>query len=190
MAQLDLSNLKEIHRQNVYHRFHYQRDFWRVNQVRNIGMTMGVEPNPLITHADWARIKKKGDKAVREWIEGQLVRAGVTAVLIGAETYSRPWVLYEIQRSNELKKGLVGIRIHGLTNMKQETDHAGPNPLDMVSLNESVCASEVRNTLSDRYKTYDYVMGDGVNNLPLGLAEAAAIAGRRTGRLTEQSLGL
>ena len=71
-------HLKEIHRQNVYHRFHYQRDFWRVNQVRNIGMTMGVEPNPLITHADWARIKKKGDKAVREWIEGQLVRESGT----------------------------------------------------------------------------------------------------------------
>jgi hypothetical protein len=145
----------------VYYSFHYERDLWRVNQVRNIGIIKDVAPNALIGHAEWERITKKGDKVVREWIEGQLARAGVTAVLIGAETYSRPWVLYEIKRSCELKKGLVGIRIHGLTNMKQETDDAGPNPLDLVFYQEGTGASEVSKAMSEKYKTYDYVMNHG-----------------------------
>lgn len=48
-------------------------------------------------------------------------------VLIGAQTASRSWVQYEIQRAWELRKPLLGIRIHGLSSMGS-TDTEGPNP--------------------------------------------------------------
>ena len=46
-------------------------------------------------------------------------------VLIGAQTASRSWVQYEIQRAWELRKPLLGIRIHGLSSMGS-TDTEGP----------------------------------------------------------------
>ena len=49
-------------------------------------------------------------------------------VLVGAETASRRWVQYEIQRAWRQGLGLVGIRIHGLKDLKGRTSSRGPNP--------------------------------------------------------------
>jgi hypothetical protein len=48
--------------------------------------------------------------------------------LIGAETASRRWVKYEIDRSIEKGNGLLGVRIHMLKDSAGNTDAAGAIP--------------------------------------------------------------
>lgn len=113
----------------VYFSFHYDRDAWRVAQVRNSQVISGYGKTPFYDKAEWEKIKKQGDSAIKNWIETQMKGSSVTAVLIGKETAYRPWVKYEIQRSIELGKGLIGIDISKIKNQRGEQDERGPNPL-------------------------------------------------------------
>ena len=49
------------------------------------------------------------------------------AVLIGKETSDRKWVRYEIRRSHEDGKGLLGVYIHGIKDSNGNTDKKGGN---------------------------------------------------------------
>jgi hypothetical protein len=113
----------------VFFSFHYDRDAWRVAQVRNCQVVSGYAKNPFYDKAQWEQIKKKGDTAIRNWIETQLNGSSVTVVLLGKETGARRWVKYEIARSQELGKGLIGVDISHIRNQRGETDERGPNPL-------------------------------------------------------------
>ena len=44
--------------------------------------------------------------------EKRIKQSSITVVMIGAETYKRPSVLWEINKSYELGKKVIGIRIH------------------------------------------------------------------------------
>lgn len=113
----------------VYFSFHYDRDSWRVAQVRNSQALRGYEKTPFYDKAEWEKIKKKGDDAIRNWIESQMKGASVTVVLLGKETSSRRWVKYEIKRSSELGKGLIGVDISKIKDQQGRTDERGPSPL-------------------------------------------------------------
>jgi Thoeris protein ThsB, TIR-like domain len=113
----------------VFFSFHYDRDHWRVSIVRNSQVISGYDKNPFYDKADWEKIKRKGDGAVRNWIDTQMKGSSVTVVLLGKETGSRRWVKYEIKRSQELGKGLVGVDISHISNQHGETDKRGSNPL-------------------------------------------------------------
>lgn len=114
----------------VFFSFHYDRDSWRVGQVRNSSVIGNFDKTPFYDKADWEAIKRKGDAAVRQWIDGQLKGTSVTVVLIGKETASRKWVKYEIEQSIKLKKGLIGVHIGGIKDSGGKTDKVlGPNPL-------------------------------------------------------------
>jgi hypothetical protein len=139
----------------VYFSFHFDRDSWRVAQVRNCNVVSGYEKNPFYDKADWEAIKQKGDTAVQRWIEEQLKGTSVTVVLIGKETASRRWVKYEIARSIELGKGLLGIDISKINNSLGETDETGVNPL------------------SSAYAYYRWNNDEGRKNLGAWIEEAA-----------------
>lgn len=44
----------------------------------------------------WEEANVKGDESLKRLIQSGLGNTSVTAVLIGPETFSRPWVIYEI----------------------------------------------------------------------------------------------
>lgn len=50
-------------------------------------------------------------------------------VLLGTKTASRRWVKYEIAKSVELGKGLIGIDISKITDHSGNTSATGINPL-------------------------------------------------------------
>jgi hypothetical protein len=52
-------------------------------------------------------------------------------MLLGKQTGSRRWVKYEVKRSQELGKGLIGIDISKIKNQRGETDERRPNPLPL-----------------------------------------------------------
>jgi MTH538 TIR-like domain (DUF1863) len=49
---------------------------------------------------------------IRSEITKLLSRVSVTVVLIGTSTYTSDWVKWEITKSREMGKGLVGVRLH------------------------------------------------------------------------------
>lgn len=113
----------------VFFSFHYDRDSWRVSIVRNSQVIDNYDKTPFYDKAGWEQIKKKGDAAIQNWIDEQMRGSSVTVVLVGYETASRRWVKYEIQQSQALGKGLIGIDISKINNQSGETDPTGPNPL-------------------------------------------------------------
>ena len=64
-------------------------------------------------------------------------------VLVGAQTASRPWVLYEIGKAWDDKRPLVGVRIHGLEGSNGKTDTLGTNPFSLVKLTKPLFVSTV-----------------------------------------------
>lgn len=160
----------------VFFSFHFDRDNWRSNRVRNSWVTKpSREESGYIDSADWEELKKDGDKAIRRWINSQLVNTSVTVVLIGAETHSRRWVNYEIKRSTEEGKGLLGIRIHNIKNKYGNTDRRGANPLNNHTVRNSY---GIEQTASSFYNTYDWVLNSGRNNFGNWVEEAAQLADR------------
>ncbi|HTB50232.1 MAG TPA: TIR domain-containing protein [Solirubrobacteraceae bacterium] len=111
----------------VYFSFHFQRDYWRVGNVRGSRVISGLEKTPFYDGATWEKLKRKGDRAVQAWIERELKGTSVTVVLVGAQTAGRRWVKYEIRRSLDLGKGLMGIDISKIANQRGVRDRSGPN---------------------------------------------------------------
>lgn len=111
--------------------FHYKRDNWRVQKVLHMG---AIEGQPIVSSQDWEAVKRRGDQAVKNWIESQMKGKGAVVVLVGAQTASRRWVRYEIAKAWDERRPLVGIRIHGLADRDGYTDYAGDDPFSKVTL--------------------------------------------------------
>jgi hypothetical protein len=116
---------------SVFFSFHYDRDYWRVQQILNMG---AVEGQPILNSQDWEAVKRQGGKAIEKWIDEQMKYKSAVVVLVGAQTAQRPWVQYEIKKAWNEKRALVGIRIHGLADVNGNTDVVGANPFDGIGL--------------------------------------------------------
>lgn len=97
------------------------------------------------------KVKKKGDKAVQDWIDSQLKGRSCLVVLIGSSTSGRKWVKYEMRKAWADGKGVVGIRIHALKNSKGLQASKGTNPLGEVTV-DTKTGKKVLSTVA---KTYD-----------------------------------
>lgn len=158
----------------VFFSYHFQRDTWRANQVRNSWVTKrDREAAGYFDAADQEEVKRNSDEAIKRWINGQLRNTSVTAVLIGAETAEREFVRYEIERSFQRGNALLGIRIHDLMDQKNRVDSPGDNPLRQYIVD----TSSGRRRLSDIYPTYDW-KGDGGQSSMSNWVEEARAADR------------
>lgn len=108
-----------------FYSFHYTEDSWRVSTVRQIG---AIEEQPIISGNKWEEIKKKGDAAIRNWIDENLKGRSCLIVLVGRHTAERRWVKYEIEKAWNAGKGVLGVRIHNLRNQHGVTTTAGADP--------------------------------------------------------------
>jgi hypothetical protein len=138
--------------------FHYECDAWRAANVRSSGVLSKDDEYGFIDAADWEKIEREGDAAIKRWIQDQLKNTTVTVVLIGAETASRPWVKYEIRESWKRGNAVVGVRIHSIKDQDSKTDSYGVNPLDVVKFDDGTALSTV-------CKTYDWVADKGREHL-------------------------
>jgi hypothetical protein len=113
----------------VFFSFHFDKDIWRANQVRNSNVIPGYESAGFFDHSEYNEAKKYGIEGIKRMIGRHLRNTSVTVVLIGLETASRPWVKYEIAKSVEQDNGLLGIRIHHLKNQYSNAGlFPGPTP--------------------------------------------------------------
>jgi hypothetical protein len=159
----------------VFFSFHFERDAWRAGQVRNSWVTKkDAEDAGFVDAAEWEKVKKKGTKAITDWIDSQLKGTSVTVVLIGNETSEREYIDYEIKQSHINNKGMLGIYIHQLKNTDGKTDSKGTNPFSKFYIEEN----GKKKYLNEIYTTYDWVNDNGYQNLGSWIETAAKNAGR------------
>jgi len=113
--------------------FHYQRDVWRVNQVRNIPNVTGCAAAGFQDASLWEEAKKKGDAAIKKLIDDGLLGTTVTVVFIGAKTAGRTYINYEIEQSINRGNGIIGVQIHHLKDKDGNTDVAGATPTKLAT---------------------------------------------------------
>lgn len=141
----------------VFFSFKYD-DVARAMIVRNSWVTQ--DSAGFIDKAEFEEVKKKGDAAIKRWIDDQLKNTTVTVVLVGENTKKSKWVQYEIDESNKRGNGLLEINISKINAFGRGTS--------------SFCGW----MLSNKYKGYRWVADEGYNNLSTWIEEAAEFAGK------------
>lgn len=112
----------------VFFSFKY-KDVLRAMVVRKSWVTQGKEASGFIDVADFEKVKRKGDTAIKNWIDSQLKGTSVTVVLVGAKTCDSRWVKYEIEKSIEIDNGLLGIDVSKIKDLQGNTsDRCGEIP--------------------------------------------------------------
>jgi len=105
------------------------KDVSRAMIVRNSWVTQGKEASGFIDAANFEEVKRKGDAAIKNWIDIQLKGTSVTVVLVGAKTCDSRWVKYEIEKSIEIGNGLLGIDVSKIKDLQGNTsDRCGKIP--------------------------------------------------------------
>ena len=123
----------------VFFSFHYQdvADF-RANVVRNHWRTKPDRESAGYFDASvWEDAKKEGSLAIKRLINGALKNTSNTCVLIGSETFARPWVRYEIFKSFTCGNHIFGVHVNGIPDKYRQTKHSGPNPFEYLGITVS-----------------------------------------------------
>jgi hypothetical protein len=134
---------------STFFSFHYQRDVWRINQIRNIPNVTGNAAAGFRDASLWEEAKKKGDAVIKKMIDDALVGTSVTVVFIGNQTANRKYVNYEIEKSIDRGNGILGVRIHHLTDHAGKTDLPGATPAKLTAGGYPVYTFTNVNDLSD-----------------------------------------
>lgn len=120
----------------VFFSFHYQDviDF-RANVVRNHGQfKLNSQESGYFDRSIWEEAKKESSLALKRLINKGLKNTSNTCILVGDETFKRPWVRYEIFKSFLNDNHLFSIHINGIKCKKGKTKDLGKNPFDYVGL--------------------------------------------------------
>lgn len=154
----------------VFYSFHYQPDCSRAALVRNMGI---VEGNKPASDNDWETVTRGGDSAIKKWIDDQLDGKSCNVVLIGENTAGRKWINYEIESAWNGGKGVVGIYVHSLKDLKSNQSQKGRNPFeDFTMKRDQAKLSSIVKAYSPPYTdskgAYSYIS----NNLGEWIAEA------------------
>jgi hypothetical protein len=142
----------------VFFSFKYE-DVSRAMVVRKSWVTKERKAAGFIDAADFEKIKKQGDAAIKKWIDNQLKGTSVTVVLVGEKTCKSRWVKYEIEKSIEIGNGLLGIDISKIKDLQGNT-------------------SERCGEIPKGYDFYLWFKEDGYNNMGDWIEKAAQNAGR------------
>ncbi len=142
----------------VFFSFKYE-DVHRAMNVRNSNVLTGVMKSGFIDKADFEKVEREGDKAIKTWIDNQLNGTSVTVVLVGANTDKSKWVKYEIEKSIDRGNGILTIDISKIKNLHEETT--------------TCCALRVRG-----YPHYQWNNDKGRENLGQWVETAATAAGK------------
>lgn len=114
----------------VFFSFHFANDFWRTQQVRNMG---ALDGQTFCTPNAWEEVKKKGKASIEKWIDENMFGKSCVVVLTGGQTSERPWVQKEIAKGWDKGKGVLAVRIHKLLDSDSKAGTFGTNPLSKVT---------------------------------------------------------
>src|SRR6266446_1259776 len=97
----------------IFFSFYYQDVIeFRANVVRQHWLTKPDRESAGFFDASlWEATKRTGSVSVKRLINAGLNGTSVTCVLVGTETYERPWVRYEIMSSFRRGNRLMAVHI-------------------------------------------------------------------------------
>lgn len=142
----------------VFFSFKYE-DVSRAMVVRNSWVTQGTEAAGFIDAADFEKVRRSGDQAIKNWIDNQLKDTSVTVVLVGEKTCESRWVKYEIEQSIKRGNGLLGIDISKIKDFQGNT-------------------SERCGEIPQGYPFYLWFKENGYENMGSWIEKAAKAAGK------------
>lgn len=142
----------------VFFSFKYD-DVQRAMNVRNSNVITGTIKSGFIDKADFEEVERKGEKAIKNWIDDQLKGTTVTVVLVGAKTDKSRWVKYEIEQSIARGNGILTIDISKIADLQGNTTDC--------------CSLRVKG-----YNHYLWNKEKGRENLGNWVDEAATAAGK------------
>jgi hypothetical protein len=142
----------------VFFSFKYE-DISRAMIVRNSWVTQGKEAAGFIDKAEFEKVKRQGDTAIKNWIDKQLEGSSVTVVLVGEKTCGSKWVKYEIEQSIKRGNGLLGIDISKIKDFQGNT-------------------AERCGEIPKGYSFYLWNNNDGYKNMGDWIEKAAKAAGK------------
>ena len=147
-------------KRQVFYSFHFDNDVMRVQQIRNIGV---IEGNTPVAANTWEEIKRKGDKAIENWIDENMDYRSCVVVLVGSDTADRKWVKYEIKKAWNDGKGLLGIYIHNIKCPRTGTCSPGRNPFDQFNIEGT--------SMSKIVKCYNPNSSDAYNSIAANIED-------------------
>ncbi|ANB72086.1 hypothetical protein AYM40_06650 [Paraburkholderia phytofirmans OLGA172] len=142
----------------VFFSFKYD-DVQRAMNVRNSNVITGAIKSGFIDKADFEEVERKGDNAIKAWIDKQLEGTTVTVVLVGANTNKSRWVKYEIDQSIARGNGILTIDVSKIKGLDGNTTEC--------------CSLRVKG-----YNHYLWNNGNGRDNLGKWVEDAAVAAGK------------
>lgn len=104
----------------VFFSFKYD-DVQQAMNVRNSNVITKTEKAGFIDKADFEKVQRQGDKAIKDWIDKQMTGTSVTVVLVGAKTDQSRWVRYEIEQSIARGNGILTIDISKIADFDGNT---------------------------------------------------------------------
>lgn len=174
-------------KRQIFYSFHFSRDFWRVQQIRQMGV---IEGNTPVSSNDWEAVKRNGYLAIKNWIDNAMRYRSCVVILYGNETHSREWVQYEIEHGWNTGKGVLAIAIDRLEDQNGNQDIKGKNPLSNFILNPytgqvrqkrfisqygEINLAEVAPSFETQYCSSKYAYGDIKENLEWMIEDAINI---------------
>lgn len=151
MASVFLKSTFLPPRRRVFFSFHYQMDIWCANQIRNswrIGYGQKWGTGGFFDASIWEKSRRTGPDSLKQLIRNGIRNSSVTCVLVGAQTYSRRWVRYEIARSVIKGNGIFAVNIHRQSGQDKGESIKGPNPLEFIGVyshNQKILLTEYTN---------------------------------------------
>ncbi len=143
--------------------------------VRNSWVIRGVKEANFVDKAAFEQVKRQGEKAVHDWIDGQLEGTSVTVVLIGEKTLARPFVQYEICQSLQRGNAVIGVHISCVKDMRTQQTSVRGNPHTIIGYyndRQPVYFDAIADGI------YDYAADNGYVNLGTWIEAAAKRKGK------------
>jgi hypothetical protein len=166
---------------HTFFSFHYNKDVMRAQVIKNAWVTQNRVDSGFFDKSAFEKAKVESPQNLKRFLTGKLDGTSVTCVCVGAQTFARPWVRYEIIRSVQLGKGLLAIRLDNVKcaqSVKQELtgyEKSGANPFDHLGLvrkNGGISWIEWKN---GKWASYDEVPSTKETVLPYNLGKAGSM---------------
>jgi hypothetical protein len=148
---------------HVYFGFDYEdvADF-RANVVRNHWVTKEHrDAAGFFDTSLWEAARSQGDIAIKRLINSGLQGTSVTCILIGSQTYKRPWVRYEILKSFKRGNNILALHINSIPGKNRLAKPLGPDPLSHVGVtfSDSGLTATIHEKVNGEWEEYYEIDG-------------------------------
>ncbi len=140
-------------KRKAFFSFHYD-DIMRVNVVRNAWAITHPSSGLMRSFYDsslWEKRKLESDDSLKRLIRNGVNYTSAVCVLVGADTWQRRWVRYEIARAVIDGRGVLSVHLNSIRHHQSKSPHPqGLNPLSFLAVGRVEDS-----TSSTRYYLYE-----------------------------------